>query len=442
MKNLYASLSELFFRYPRWQEADLMTRRRALLMLAIIVMAQLSMVLLSLFNWQTGNREIVLLCAVTMIFLAWAHRYILVRRDMEFIGRIGIAAMFAALIAQSLLPSVGGGAALIWSALFPPAAYFFRGFESGARWNTGFLAAAGALTALAYAGVALPYRPDAYLLQFLGLLFISTFVYFYEAVRFEYETRLQRHAAELEKRVEAESAKRIAQEKALYEQARIASIGEMIASLAHHWRQPLSVISLIVQDLIDAHEHGEIDRAYLEQNVAEALRHIDRMSATIDTFRRFYRPAGSLEPFFPAQAVEEVQSILAAQMRNEGIRFENLIDPGLSYTGRRSDFKQVLLQLLQNACEAIGRAQPALKWIAVSAHTGGGMLEITVSDSGGGIKNQPIERLFEPYAGTKGLNNTGLGLYLAKGLIEGGMNGKILLKNSPEGLDVTLQLPL
>lgn len=442
MKTRQTTVTDLVFRYPRWEDADLMKRRRALLMLAIIVMAQLAMALISLFNWQTGNRGIVLLCLFTMLFLGWAHWYILARRNMEFIGRIGIAAMFAALIGQSLLPSIGGGAALMWSALFPPAAYFFRGFKSGAYWNAGFLAASAALTALAYGGVTLPYPPDAYLIQLLALLFISIFLYFYEAVRFEYETRLERHAAELEKRVEAESARRIAQEKAFYEQARIASIGEMIASLAHHWRQPLSVISLIVQDLLDAYKHGEITQAYLEKNVHEALLHIDRMSGTIDSFRRFYRPTEEREPFNIAQTVNETALLIAPKMATDGIRFENLINPALVWTGRRGDFKQVLLQLIQNACEAIMRSKPTLKWITVTAATSDKQLTVTVCDSGLGAKGDQLEKLFEPYTSTKHLNNAGLGLYMAKSVTEGSLGGTIALKNGREGLEATLQLPL
>ncbi|HEY6011162.1 MAG TPA: PAS domain-containing protein, partial [Nitrospirota bacterium] len=268
----------------------------------------------------------------------------------------------------------------------------------------------------------------------------------------------------LERRVEQEVALRRSNEQMMVQQSKLAAMGEMLGAIAHQWRQPLNVLGLIIQNLEDAHAHGDLDAAYLEKTVEKSMAQIERMSKTIDDFRSFFLPDKERNVFDTMQAAGHAISLFAAQLsasnidfqltcRTHGKNFTRVEDiipcQEKSVNGFRNEFEHVMMNLLNNAREAIierrergGMPERERGRISFEFQNAGGKIFIEVRDNGGGIPEDVIGRVFEPYFTTKDpAKGTGLGLYMSAVIIEEHMQGRLTVKNSGEGAAFTIELP-
>jgi len=290
------------------------------------------------------------------------------------------------------------------------------------------------------------------------------------------EQRVQERTAELNeltatlaKRVEQETKKRQTNEQILVQQSKLAAMGQMTGAIAHEWRQPLTVLGLVVQNIRDAHANGELDGEYLERSVQKSLLHIRRMSRTIDDFRGFFQPDRERTAFDTMRAVGDVLSLFAAQLAAHGITYRLtchthglVFDDQANITeckektvvGFRNEFEHVIMNLINNAREAIlerqrldapshdraSRNEPGHIDFDFSVHEGRVILD--VRDNGCGIEETLLGRVFDPYVTTKSpTDGMGLGLYMAKVIIEGHMGGAITAANASPGARFTLSLP-
>ncbi len=266
----------------------------------------------------------------------------------------------------------------------------------------------------------------------------------------------------LEQRVKEEVSLRMKNEQILVQQSKLAAMGETLGAIAHQWRQPLNSLGLIIQNLQDAKAYGELNDALLEQVVGRSMDQIQHMSKTIDDFRNFFRPDKEKTVFETLQAAGEVLALLSAQLQANGISyrlschihqrtftdFADLVPcPETLAFGYRNEFEHVLLNLVNNARDAIleGRArsgEPTQGLLGFDFYNRDGSVVIEVSDNGGGLDPRISERLFEPYFTTKEqAKGTGLGLYMSKVIIEDHMDGTIAVANGAEGAVFTIALP-
>ncbi len=262
--------------------------------------------------------------------------------------------------------------------------------------------------------------------------------------------QLEDLAGKLELRVREEVEKRMEKEQLLIHQSKLAAMGEMIGAIAHQWRQPLNALGLIVQDIKDAHEFGELTKDYIDRPVEKSMIQIKFMSKTIDDFRNFFMPDKQKTIFDVIKAVEEVISIIDAQLRHNYIDVK--IDcggmPQFPLDGYQSEFKQAILNIVNNAKDAIIEAKEKSiptsdenGLIEVNAKKTGDKLIIRISDNGGGIPEDIIDRIFDPYFTTKEqAKGTGIGLYMSKVIIENNMGGRIYAENIKGGTRFTIEL--
>jgi DNA-binding NarL/FixJ family response regulator len=132
---------------------------------------------------------------------------------------------------------------------------------------------------------------------------------------------------ELEQRVETEVADRMQKERLLLHQSRMAAMGEVVNAVAHQWRQPLSVISLTAQDIKDAYRHGELDADYIKNAIGGIIDQVGFMSATIDDFRNFLKPAGAVTMFDVKEAIENIISMFSLIFKKNDIAISfNIMD--------------------------------------------------------------------------------------------------------------------
>lgn len=244
--------------------------------------------------------------------------------------------------------------------------------------------------------------------------------------------------------------KQKSQEQMLVQQSKMAAMGEMIGAIAHQWRQPLSVLALVVQNIEDAYVSGGFSEEFLHDSVIKSMVQIEYMSKTIDDFRNFYKPKKEQEEFDVLDSFARVKALIKAQLDHNEIEVH--IDKRCENSrvvGHKNEFEQSILNLLTNSKDAIleKRAEHpkdhftgAIQVIVDRVDNG---LYIEIGDNGSGIAKEARERLFEPYFTTKeGSKGTGIGLYMSKMMIENGMGGTIYFKeNVKEGAVAVINIP-
>lgn len=262
----------------------------------------------------------------------------------------------------------------------------------------------------------------------------------------EYVKQLKSFNVELEKRVKEESSKLQNQERMMIHQSRQAAMGEMLESIAHQWRQPLNIIGLATANLETEYDLGLISDKNFHDKMEVISLNINYMSDTIDDFRDFLNPKKSLTDFDVKKSIEDVLTILRAQLNNYKIKCELDVNAQLIFHGSDNEFKQVMLILLNNSKDAIKLLQQDKELngeisITLSEENGYGMVK--VCDNGGGVCQNIIDNIFNPYFSTKqNSNGTGIGLYIAKSIIETRMNGNIGVRNTQDGCCFTISIPL
>ncbi|MEO5356848.1 MAG: ATP-binding protein [Nitrospirae bacterium YQR-1] len=237
-------------------------------------------------------------------------------------------------------------------------------------------------------------------------------------------------------------------EQLLVNNARIASMGELITAIAHNWRQPLNEIGLTIADIEDAFEFGQLDKDYLRDSVQSAMNTLHSISNTINEFRSFYKPTEVPDEFEIGLAVEDTLKMFTEAIESSGISCISTLLKDIKVKGYESEFKQVFLSILNNAKDAVTE-----NLIRNSEKAGSGRIEInmsresnkkvtvTVADNGGGIPERVINRIFDPYFTTKMQGKgIGMGLYLGKIIIEHKMKGRLYAVNSGSGAVLTIEL--
>ena len=221
----------------------------------------------------------------------------------------------------------------------------------------------------------------------------------------------------------------------LIQESKHAALGELLVNIAHHWRQPINALGLLVQDTRDAFTHRELDEAYLDQAVNRALATIRELSHTIDRFGELFKPTLERESFAVGEVVRDLAEVMEAELRGREITLEAVVDEECEITGFRADYAQALMAILANARDALQERGAGKRWIRVVAgRSAEGRSRITVTDSGDGIPEGLVEKIFEPYFTTKEKSvGTGTGLYTAKLVVENSMGGTLRAANAPEG---------
>jgi len=279
-------------------------------------------------------------------------------------------------------------------------------------------------------------------------------------------------------KVRSQLSKELKEEESLLYQGRLAEMGEMVSSIAHQWRQPLSALLFIIEDIRDAYHFGELDVTYLDDAVDECLSYVKFMSETMDDFRSFFRTDPGKENFnliekiidvvkmqygrFEVGAVNvhivyrndedrEDKSLLDVEY-GKGIRTftkEAEIDKNAVCFGFPNMFKQVILNLLNNSVDAIAEKRQAegseaygKGLILIRVICAKNKFTIELKDNGTGFANADKSRIFDSDYTTKPVSKgTGIGLHMAKNIIEKSLGGKIRAENGENGALFVIDIP-
>ncbi|MBU5614078.1 hybrid sensor histidine kinase/response regulator [Geomonas azotofigens] len=227
----------------------------------------------------------------------------------------------------------------------------------------------------------------------------------------------------------------------LMQQSRQAAMGEMIGNIAHQWRQPLNAVGLLVQDLTLSYEYGNFSREYLDTSTGKIMQMIRHMSQTIDDFRNFFTPDKEKTEFQLEKVLRRTLALVDGSLNDKGIVIELEAGEVPPVVGHPNEFSQVILNIINNAMDAFCERKvrsPHLK-VALSRHEGRAV--VTIADNAGGIPDEVIGRIFEPYFTTKEQGKgTGIGLFMAKNIVEKSMNGSLTVRNTAAGAEFRIEV--
>jgi PAS domain S-box-containing protein len=266
----------------------------------------------------------------------------------------------------------------------------------------------------------------------------------------QHEELLEDFNEQLALHVESEVDRRLALEKEqeknrklLIQQSKMAELGNMIGTIAHQWKQPLNAIGLSAQSMAMDADLGELDAQKAQEGADRIMDHIRFMSQTMDEFRSFYKPDRQKECFDLAPALDRVIHLLEPTLEKASITLNVQSAKEVQLSGFPNEFQQVILNLLNNAIDAIKQREVKEGVIALEIeHTKEGVL-LRVQDNAGGIDEKLLpEALFDPFASTKGEKGTGVGLSLSKTIIEERMGGLLRACNRQGGAALEVLLPV
>lgn len=224
----------------------------------------------------------------------------------------------------------------------------------------------------------------------------------------------------------------------LMRQSKLKALADMINAVAHHWRQPLNAIGIILQDMEFAYKYGELDENYIKTNVATSMAILQKMSKTIDDFRLFFMSSDEKEEIDLFVLAMEVMNAFEEQLSSSdiGIRIEG---SGFYVSGQRALLKEVLATLVSNSKDAILERHGGKIRGDITIRLDAQKRELECCDNGGGMPEEVLLRAFEPYYTTKEQGKgVGLGLFMSKTVLAN-MGADISLANTKEGVCVKLK---
>jgi PAS domain S-box-containing protein len=233
-------------------------------------------------------------------------------------------------------------------------------------------------------------------------------------------------------------------EQVLFDTEKLAATGRLAASIAHEINNPLEAVQNSLYLLSRAVPEGAPERSFLDI----ATRETQRMSRILRQMLGFYRPTTAMGPTDVNALVLEAEALVAKRLRENNVRIEKELLPTLPLIRASADqLKQVLLNLFLNATEAM----PQGGRLIVATQTGGGgeldaysadAVRIDVRDTGTGISEEAVARIFEPFFSTKMEKGTGLGLWVSHGIVQAHGGTLKVRSRSGHGTTFTITLPI
>jgi len=219
-------------------------------------------------------------------------------------------------------------------------------------------------------------------------------------------------------------------EQLLYEQERLASMGEMIGNIAHQWRQPLSIITTSATGMKLKKELGVLDDNDFSKTCDLINENGQYLSKTIDDFRNFIKGDREKVRFKVKNNLESFLKLVESTQKNHNIKIIMKTHADIELYGHPNELTQCYINLFNNAKDAFNQYNIEERLFFINVKTEGEKTIIEFKDNAGGIPNEIIHKIFEPYFTTKHQSQgTGLGLHMIYKIIDEGMGGSIEVSN-------------
>ena len=227
------------------------------------------------------------------------------------------------------------------------------------------------------------------------------------------------------------------QQKLIQHQSKLAQMGEMISMIAHQWRQPLNAISITSSNLQFKCMIDDINKDFFEQELKLIDKYSQHLSKTIDDFRDFFKENKEKTMTSLVKVINDTLDIVRVSIENKNITINTRIECNLEFKTYENELKQVVLNLIKNSEDILlekNIKNPTISILTVCDTQNCKNQTLIIKDNGGGVPEDIILNIFEPYFSTKKeQNGTGLGLYMSKIIVEEHCKGKLTVSNDKEG---------
>jgi len=255
----------------------------------------------------------------------------------------------------------------------------------------------------------------------------------------------------LDAKIKQQTDQNSQKDKLIAEQAKMASMGEMIANIAHQWRQPLSVISTASTGMLMEKEYDMLTDKNLKKYCNSINNNAQYLSKTIDDFKNFIEGDRVKNLFKLSDTIESFLHLVDGTIKSQGIEIHTKLDHKVSINGYENELIQCFINIFNNAKDVLIEEQKSKKCIFITTEIKSDFAVIKIKDNASGIKEDILTKIFEPYFTTKHKSQgTGLGLHMTYGLISDGMNGTIEVNNRSfhhegeefTGAEFTISIPV
>ena len=236
----------------------------------------------------------------------------------------------------------------------------------------------------------------------------------------------------------------------ILQQAKMASMGEMIGNIAHQWRQPLSIVSTCATGLMLRQETDVLTKEIIVEYCNLINNNAQYLSKTIDDFRNFSSSRREKSTFDFSKNIKTFLNLISSLRSEHKIEIITNLDDSIMYYGCANELIQCYMNLFSNAKDAFSSCTNQ-KYLFITTYIEDNRIHITFKDNGKGFKKDIIKRVFEPYFTTKHqLQGTGIGLSMTYSLIVDGMLGSIRASNEEykykektlSGAQIHISIPL
>ena len=262
--------------------------------------------------------------------------------------------------------------------------------------------------------------------------------------RMDFEENLRHFNEILTKRVEEEVANSKRKDEIIAEQSRMAAIVDTLGVISHHWRQPLNSLHWLIQDLEYAYEQDEVNKDYIEQMMTHSKELIHQMSEIINDFRKYLSKPEQDNFYLKEFLKNDIENFIIEQTKNnKQIQLFFSGEDNFKVFGSKDAFIRILRSLLENAIGVLRErnVEEGKIFISTISYLERREVIIQIEDNGGGISDKNFKKIFDPYFSTKKeKNGHGLGLFMAKMIVEKNMDGSLSVTNSKNGAVFSIQL--
>jgi signal transduction histidine kinase len=234
-------------------------------------------------------------------------------------------------------------------------------------------------------------------------------------------------------------------DKIIADREKLASMGEMIGNIAHQWRQPLSVISTAATGIQVKQEYDLLTNDELIEYCKSINNNAQYLSETIDTFRDFIKEKKEFKSVILQERIQLAIGLEKASLQNNHIELIDEIDydTPLRINIVMGELTQVIMNVINNAKDVLIEKKISQPWIKIEIYKKDDTAVIAIEDNGGGIQEDIISKIFEPYFTTKHKSKgTGLGLHMSYRIVNESLKGNLYATNTPNGAKFTIQIPI
>jgi len=231
------------------------------------------------------------------------------------------------------------------------------------------------------------------------------------------------------------------QDRKLFEQSKRAEIGAMVGNIAHQWRQPLAIVNTILGILKEKNKIDALSKDEIDDKIYKMEQRVNYMSDTIVDFMNYYKPNKEKSIFNIFEALTRALEISAYIKNNQQISIIITGDKKLNSYGLINEFVQVIVSILTNIYDISKIREIVNIKININLIRDKEMSILSISDNAGGIEEDILGKIFNPYFTTKHQSiGTGLGLHIAKMIIEDNMDGSLSASNNKDGATFKIRI--